>query len=593
LRLPEGRRQKQEMYALTTQDLIDLQRHLVSSIVQAIRIDLSDMREGLRKDLRRYVQEAFLTHREDRPSYYSPLRTQGVNVNDHWGSIAPPRLLEVPLPGAAPPHVLAVSRPTTADDDYPKPRGSKAWSKEKTHGKENVESDEGSVDEIKLQHEAPPSTVVKKLQRGRTVAPQKWIQGSRTDDHKKNAATLNGWQLKGWRLKVQTLLQSNVFESAVSAILVFNAVTIGLQADHFSRTHNRKPTLEFRIVELIFCVIFTVELFLRFVAYGCKIFCMRGWQWNVYDMTLVIAQLVDESVGQFAPADDFSHTDATSDFMRLARILRLLRIVRITRLIRFLPELRKLLYLILASFWSFLWTAILLAAVIYILGVCITHTVAEYGPVQQQGQTIITEWEELYEYFGNLQSSCFSLYMAVTGGIDWNDLSSPLQEIVSPVLGLAIVLYVGFTSLVVLNLVTGLFVDGAMRLSSHDKQKEFLAKMVKALGGIDCTITKERFLDIAFQPELSHFWDALELHPHMASEVFSFLDRDGTGWISVSEFAQGAVGLQEPAKVVDITMLVHELTKIVQSESFELLGLVKERSPMRTYRMAGTSDMEV
>merc|ERR1719235_3060013 len=52
----------------------------------------------------------------------------------------------------------------------------------------------------------------------------------------------------------------------------------------------------------------------------------------------------------------------------------------------------------------------------------------------------------------------FSLFQAITGGRDWNELSDPLVDI-HPVLGFLFAMYIAFAVLCVLNVVTGVFVE--------------------------------------------------------------------------------------------------------------------------------------
>merc|ERR1719296_110381 len=82
----------------------------------------------------------------------------------------------------------------------------------------------------------------------------------------------------------------------------------------------------------------------------------------------------------------------------------------------------------------------------------------------------------LSEYFGSTSRSVYTLYKSVSGGIDWQDVSDPLMTQISPWLGVVFTGYSAFAVLVLLNLVTGMFVEAAHKLSKSDKETELLVK---------------------------------------------------------------------------------------------------------------------
>lgn len=54
-----------------------------------------------------------------------------------------------------------------------------------------------------------------------------------------------------------------------------------------------------------------------------------------------------------------------------------------------------------------------------------------------------------------------ALFQTITGGLEWRELVTPLMRHISPGLGVVFVLYVTFTSLALMNVVTGVFVETA------------------------------------------------------------------------------------------------------------------------------------
>merc|ERR1740121_2594251 len=138
--------------------------------------------------------------------------------------------------------------------------------------------------------------------------------------------------------------------------------------------------------------------------------------------------------------------------LKMLRLLKLLRVFRILRIVRFVQELNNVLYLIAGSLVSFLWTFFLMLLLIYMMSVFLTQLVADYGTENTSGANLDT----LQLHFGSLGDAILSTFQAVTGGIDWGNLTLPLMDI-SPGLSVLFFGYIAFAVLVMLNLVTGVF----------------------------------------------------------------------------------------------------------------------------------------
>merc|ERR1740121_816392 len=114
-------------------------------------------------------------------------------------------------------------------------------------------------------------------------------------------------------------------------------------------------------------------------------------------------------------------------------------------------------YLMLASAQSFVWALVLMMIVIYCMAVYFTE-LASAG----QDTTAPTDTR----HWGSLSSSVLSLYMGITGGDDWVRLIEPFKtNDANYVVATGVFsIYIAFATLVMLNLVTGVFVDSAQRI---------------------------------------------------------------------------------------------------------------------------------
>jgi voltage-gated sodium channel len=120
--------------------------------------------------------------------------------------------------------------------------------------------------------------------------------------------------------RCRALIDNRVFELAIVAVIVFNAIVLGL-GTYDSIAIRHEPL--FAMIYNVILGIYVVELLIRLTAYrwNPREFVKDGW--NVFDFIVVVAS--------FVPA-----------LRANAMLLRLVRLLRIVRLVRFLPDLRIL-----------------------------------------------------------------------------------------------------------------------------------------------------------------------------------------------------------------------------------------------------------
>merc|ERR1712151_285950 len=86
----------------------------------------------------------------------------------------------------------------------------------------------------------------------------------------------------------------------------------------------------------------------------------------------------------------------------------------------------------------------------------------------------------LIQNFDNLWNAIFALFQAMSGGVDWNDLAGPLIEMYGFSTGPVFVAYIAFTVLVLLNVITGVFVESASKTIKKEGENE-LTRRLKSL----------------------------------------------------------------------------------------------------------------
>merc|ERR1719414_884929 len=107
-------------------------------------------------------------------------------------------------------------------------------------------------------------------------------------------------------------------------------------------------------------------------------------------------------------------------FARIVRVFRLARILRIVRVMRFFYSFRLMVYSVIYSIVSLLWVFILLLFIMYFFAVFFLNGVVEYFRVTSDKNSELCL--ELIKLFGTMERSLQSLFMSISGGIDWIDV---------------------------------------------------------------------------------------------------------------------------------------------------------------------------
>jgi len=358
-----------------------------------------------------------------------------------------------------------------------------------------------------------------------------------------------------WNVMLHRLVASDQFNILVVLLVICSSAQIGVETDYAARFgSNAEAPSGLVLVERCFCVLFTIEITLRLLVSKGLFFYGPGFVWNIFDFVFVVSQIVD-NVCSFL---DLGQTGVSLGGMKVLRLTRAIRIVRLMRIIRLLGELRKIVYLIAGAMQAFMWTLMLILLLVYATGIMLTQLVVEFrhpGSAAEEG---------LYPHWGSLSTSCLTLFQAITGGMDWSEVVTPLSNHVSlPGVEIIFSFYISFGVLVMLNLVTGVFVESAQRILKADSVSADLAKVtqlfhdidVDCSGEIDWREFQKKTDSLEFQEKLTE----LGLSLTEMQRLFSVLDHDGSGFITIEEFVQGCSNLRSNATVADMADLMSDI----------------------------------
>ena len=173
------------------------------------------------------------------------------------------------------------------------------------------------------------------------------------------------------------------FQSFIIAVIVFNAVVIGLETSRgLMATYGRL----FHVLNIAVQTIFVFEIAVRMLAYWPRSSRFFRDGWNVFDFTVVALSLLPVA-GPFAT------------------VARLARVARVTRLVSVSPNLRLIVDTMLRSISSMAHVATLLAVLLYVYAILGYYLFASAAP----------------EHWGGLGTALLSLFQILTLE-GWNEM---------------------------------------------------------------------------------------------------------------------------------------------------------------------------
>ena len=216
------------------------------------------------------------------------------------------------------------------------------------------------------------------------------------------------------RQQVTNLVESDVFQRAIIGVIIFNALTLGLEtSDVIMNEYGDVLNLIDRAV----VVIFIGELALRLYAHRLRFFLDP---WSVFDFLIVGLALIPATGSLSA--------------------LRAMRVLRVMRLVSSVRGMKKVVNGLLAAMPGMASIVMLLGLVIYVGAVMATGL---YGGTS--------------EHFATLGDSLFTLFQVMTGEA-WPDIARDVMP-AHPSAWIFFVVFILVSTFVVLNLFTAVIVS--------------------------------------------------------------------------------------------------------------------------------------
>jgi len=343
-------------------------------------------------------------------------------------------------------------------------------------------------------------------------------------------------------------------------IILLNCVTIGME----TKPQTFGPLLE--IFEHIFTAIFLLEVIARIYVFGRQYF--RNW-WNMFDLALVLITGV-LIVWIIKPVAGEQH-----GFLRHMQLLRACRLMRIARVVRMMPMFKEMWLLLRGlkdSLRTLFWTSAVILFVIYIFSI-FSHSIMHQNIIHKRCE--VPEDSQIYTDFGDLPNIIFTLARIMT----LDNWSTTVSEVTAcePMMGVFFFLFMAISVFVLLNLVTAVIVDNALEISRQDEEQMIrendldkrheLVKLQMLFDDLDLDqdgeLTRDEF-DQAFQlPRIKRKIRLLDFEETDLDDLFSILDDDESGKVTVEEFCYGLSQLKGPAKAKDLLVMIRGISKLI------------------------------
>lgn len=243
---------------------------------------------------------------------------------------------------------------------------------------------------------------------------------------------------------LRTLIESRRFEAIIIALIIVNAITLGLETSPAAMARFGPLLGAFDTAIL---AVFVAELAARFVVYRGSFF--RD-PWRVFDLVVIVVALVPAG-GNLS-------------------VLRSLRILRVLRLVSVVPSLRRVVSGLVRALPGMGSIVLLLGLVYYVFAVMATTLFSATFP----------------ETFGSIGASAYTLFEIMTMDSWSTGTVRPMME-VHPHAWLFFLPFIVVTSFAVLNLFIGIIVSAMEeeqenvasqeRSAMHHEQEAILAEI--------------------------------------------------------------------------------------------------------------------
>jgi hypothetical protein len=399
----------------------------------------------------------------------------------------------------------------------------------------------------------------------------------------------------GW---LASLVEGASFQTFFTLVIAANVLYMIITVNNdMERLSHSKPTAQYPKIDMCFLVLYCAELACKLAVHGVFFFWNEDMSWNIMDFMLVLYSLIDSIAASQSPGGRAKGPT----WVRTLRIFRVAKVLRILKFVQAFKQLHVIMTAIVQSALALFWILMIFAIIFMIFSLYFVSSTATYLESVESVEDL--DMEGLVREFGSVQRCVLTLFMTLTGGGDWGDIHSLLLPV-----GMAstvFIFYVCLSQLALINIVTGIFCDNAMKLSEPDvtqkaddqfeNDKELAKALLKLFLTVDHEddglLNKGEFQEMLESGRLANFLMYLGIDPLWSETHLPMLfdrivevkgispDRAGVTWVDASILVETCMSLRGNARSTELVDLRAAILQIhgTQEALCEHLGITKVR----------------
>ncbi|CAK0866010.1 unnamed protein product [Prorocentrum cordatum] len=421
--------------------------------------------------------------------------------------------------------------------------------------------------------------------------------------------------------KLAALVRSREFEAVIGVVIIANCVTMGLEVETLiGRAGFYTPAMVF--MDNFFAVVFLIELMMRVLVFGWRSYVPGlatekcGSVWNLLEAIVVLISCVTA----WLISQDSENTPVLQA-LTILRALRLVRVVRVVSRVKIFHEVWLLLRGLTGSMRVLFWTVVVIFFITYMFAVFgvvlisvkikdayeaeVLRTQApapDFATFSDCGAAVgaalerssarngLEQLRMLHNSTLGIWQWMFTLLQVLT--LDsWMSIARPMQTYV-PWSWAFFYLYIAIAVFVLMNLVTAIIVENALKssqkdadevLAEKDREKKGALKRCKRLFHLidedqNGSLTLEEFTNAFKDPALKKQLEVLDIHEEDAKDVFKVMDT-GDGVLELEEFFEGITRMQGPAQAKDMFRVLQITQKLANDIKVDLYGSSSAQLP--------------
>lgn len=393
-----------------------------------------------------------------------------------------------------------------------------------------------------------------------------------------NQSITSNWDSKTICQRLKKIIHHPIFDCLMSGLIVINAAMFAFEAQYRGFELAQRLGISedsalrlwpgavdvFEVAELIFGIVFTVEVFIKICVDRLKFF-RDGWNW--LDFIVVLVWIFGKT-GTSLPVN--------SQILRLGRLFRLLRMLRLVRQMKEFDALFLMTTAIRSSFMVLGWTIILLLMCQMLCALVIQQTLFGFyfDPTHQE---TLQDQRDVFVYFGTFTRSLLTLFEMTLA--NWPPVASLLAENVSEFWMPVCLIHKLTMGFAVVGVINGVLMQETFKVAHMDdnvmvreKQRAMRAHLAKmsllfeeADTSGDGRLDLEEFKNILDDYEIKIWLAAMDLDVSDVEELFHLLDDGGDGRLSAEELVRGVAKLRGAARAMDLRK-IHQMSSDVHAD---------------------------